>query len=195
MRRRSLAPLVIAVAAVAVAACSGGSGSSTAPSDAPSVSAPPASEAPPASPVPSASSASTRVDVVGRDYAYEGVEASYDGPATFAFRNEGEEIHEMVVVRKNDGVTESFEELLALPEDQSLAKVSIVGVAMAAQGETAPDFVTADQPGEYLMVCFIPQGTTAIPSQAPDASGPPEGLGDGPPHFTLGMQQTFTIAE
>ena len=81
----------------------------------------------------------------------------------------------------------------ALPEDEAFSKVGFIGVAMAGPGEAAAEAVSATEPGQYLMVCFIPQGTMSIPSQAPDASGPPTGLGDGPPHFTLGMAQEFTI--
>jgi hypothetical protein len=186
---RLLAPAVLVAA---VAACSGtpaASPSGAAPTVDPSM-APSA----PASADPSAPAEGTRVDVVGTDYAFSDVGTDLTGPVTFAFRNEGTDLHEMVIVRKNDGVTTSFEELLALPEDEAFEQVQFVGQTMAEAGQTAPDMLTATDPGEYLMVCFIPQGMTTIPSLDPNASGPPD-LGDGPPHFTLGMLQEFTIAQ
>jgi plastocyanin len=194
---RFIAPLLLAAA---VAACSSTSGASpdapaspdasVAPSMAPS--AAPSEAAPSAA--PSGSPEGARVDVVGTDYAFSGLEASYSSPITIAFRNEGEEVHEIVVVRKGEGVTQSWEELLALPEEQSGDLVSFAGVAYAEPGQTAADMVTASEPGEYLAICFIPQGTTELPSIDPNASEPPD-LGTGAPHFTLGMQAEFTITQ
>lgn len=197
MRRiRFVAPLFLIAA---LAACSGTSGSSAGPSTAPAVSpdaSAPTSAAPsaPASGDSSSAPEGTRVDVVGTDYAFSGLEASYDGPITIAFRNEGTEVHEIVVVRKGDDVTQTWEELLALPEEQSGDLVSFAGVAYAEPGQTAADMVTASEPGEYLAICFIPQGTTELPSMDPNASEPPD-LGTGAPHFTLGMQTEFTITQ
>jgi uncharacterized cupredoxin-like copper-binding protein len=193
---RPLVPALLLLGAAAVAACSGGSGASpsTDPSSAPSAASSAAPSAAGSAASPDASAA-TRIDVVGTDYAFSEFPAEFSGDVAFAFRNEGQELHEMVIVRRNDDVTETFEELLALPEEESLAKVGFIGQTMAEAGQTAPDTLTATEPGSYLMVCFIPQGTTALPSIDPEASGPPEGLGDGPPHFTLGMQREFTITD
>jgi hypothetical protein len=193
---RLLAPAVLVAA---VAACSGSpaaspSGDASAdPSVAPSM-APSMAPSADASAAPSTPAEGGRIEVVGTDYAFSDVGTDLTAPVTFAFRNEGAELHEMVIVRKNDGVTTSFEELLALPEDEAFAQVQFVGQTMAEAGQTAPDELTATDPGEYLMVCFIPQGMTELPSLDPNASGPPD-LGDGPPHFTLGMLKEFTIAE
>ena len=197
---RLFRPLAPALLVLVLAACTGAAGASPSaePSRAPS-SAPSAapSEAPSAAPSaePSASAAATRVDVVGTDYAFSEFGPTFDGPVTFAFRNEGDDLHEMVVVRKKDGVTESFQDLLALPEEEVFAKIDMVGVIMAEKGQTGPDMVTASAPGAYLMICFIPQGTKTLPSQDPNASGPPTGLGDGPPHMALGMLREFSISE
>ena len=206
MRARLLAPsLLVLIAAVAVACSRTGdspvtsaeptaaAASASAPGSAPASMAPSASASASAGASGGPAAQGTPVEVVGVDYAYQGVESTYTGPVTFSFRNDGTEVHEMVVVRKNDDVTESFPDLLALPEDEAFSKVGFIGVAMAGPGEAAAEAVSATEPGQYLMVCFIPQGTMSIPSQAPDASGPPTGLGDGPPHFTLGMAQEFTI--
>ena len=43
--------------------------------------------------------------------------------------------------------------------------------------------------GEYIAICFIPQGTTELPDfEAPPPSGAPAASGapQGPPHFVLG---------
>jgi hypothetical protein len=209
MRPHRLAPLLLtAFAAVVTSACTS-AGSSVAPSAAPTQSAesaapstsasPSASMSPSSAPsdMPSADpsgSVGTRVDVVGTEYAYTGLEASYDGPISMAFRNEGAEVHEIVVVRKAEGVTQSWQELLALPEGEVQALVENIGVAFAEPGQTAANLVTATDPGSYLGICFIPQGTTELPSLDPNASEPPS-LGTGAPHFTLGMLTEFTITE
>ena len=179
--------LVVGIAA----ACTSGGASS--PSTAPSVAPSPVPSGVPSTPPSGDPVVGEKVDVIGTDYRFSHFGDSLDGPISFAFRNEGKDLHEMIVVRKNDGVTEPFDELIALPEDEVFSKVTMVGVVMAEPGQTATEMVTATDPGEYLMICFIPQGTTTLPSQAPDASGPPEGLGDGPPHFTLGMMREFSI--
>ena len=69
-----------------------------------------------------------------------------------------------------------------------------VGFAFAEPGATAAQTVTIGEPGDYLMVCFIPAGTTSLPSIDPNASAPPS-LGTGAPHFTLGMLKEFTVTQ
>lgn len=198
---RPIGLLAALLTVLAVAACSGGSASPSASTAATMSTAPsePSSMAPSADPSASARASASAgvgapVEVVGTDYAFSGLAATYSGPITITFRNDGSEVHEIVVVRKGDGVTQSWEELLALPEDQSGALVSFAGVAFAEPGQTSPDTVTATEPGEYLAICFIPQGTMDLPSLDPAASGPPD-LGTGAPHFTLGMQAAFSITQ
>ena len=82
--------------------------------------------------------------------------------------------------------------LLQLPQDQVQGLVEDIGFAYAEPGQTATDVVTAGEPGDYLMICFIPAGTTSLPSIDPNASEAPS-LGTGAPHFTLGMLQEFTV--
>ena len=202
--------LVGTTLALALAACTSGSTTPSAnvaaPSAAPSEAAsaePSTSEAPSASTEtsPSAStgtspSASTEADitVTAVDFAYEGVPAEVPSGTTMALTNSGQEVHEMIVVRKLPETTQSFEELLQLPQDQAQGLVEDVGFAFAAPGQTAADVVTVGEPGDYLMVCFLPAGTTSLPSIDPNASEPPA-LGTGAPHFTLGMLQEFTVTQ
>ncbi|HEX6425370.1 MAG TPA: hypothetical protein VFZ79_17925 [Acidimicrobiales bacterium] len=126
------------------------------------------------------------LDVVTVDYAFDGIPAEVAaGPTSFELTNDGPEVHEIALLRKNDGVTESFDELLALPEEEAGDKVTFTGVAgPVPAGEGA--YLVADlEPGEYLALCFLPVGTTSM-----DGGPPPEG----PPHFMSGMTQEFTVA-
>jgi hypothetical protein len=112
------------------------------------------------------------------DYGFEGLPDEIDaGLTSFAFTNDGAEEHEMVLVRRADGATESLDELLALPEDESMSKIEMAGVTFASPGDTS--YLAADlQAGTYFVVCFIPVG----------------GGEEGEPHFTHGMKGEFTVA-
>jgi hypothetical protein len=129
-----------------------------------------------------------KIDVKAVDYRFEDVPRTIDaGFASFEMENDGNELHEIALLRKNDGVTESFDQLLELPEEEAFEKVTFAG----ASGPGAPDeegtYVVADlQAGEYAMVCFLPQG--AISMEALESTGE-----DAPPHFALGMKQEFTV--
>jgi hypothetical protein len=125
----------------------------------------------------------TRQDVKAVEYKFEGVPASVDaGIASFEFANAGKEFHEMIVLRKNDGVTESFQDLLALPEEEAMTKATVVGADFEAPGEEG--YAVLDlEAGDYAMVCFIPVGTVDEETEV-----------DGPPHFTQGMIQEFKVA-
>jgi hypothetical protein len=145
------------------------------------------------------------VEVLATEYAFGGLpEELASGPTVVSLTNNGEEMHEIILVRKNDGVTASAEELLALPEDEALAQVQMVGMAFAAPGETG--HTVADlAPGDYIAVCFIPEGTTpevleqmmAAESGGPTGATGPEGSApmgsEPPPHFVHGMVQEFTV--
>jgi hypothetical protein len=119
------------------------------------------------------------------DYDFEGVPASLEaGAVSFEATNSGNEVHEMILLKKNAGVTESFEDLLALPEEEAMTKVTFVAAGFAPPGED--DYtVTELEAGEYGMACFIPLGTVSE-----DAAEEAEG----PPHFTQGMFAEFTVS-
>jgi uncharacterized cupredoxin-like copper-binding protein len=205
--RSSLVPAAaLAVAlAFAAAACAGGSASPSASAAASPASSAAASVAAPSDGSPSASasasasssaSAATSADitVTAVDFAFENVPAEVPSGTTLGLTNTGQEVHEMVVVRKLPTTTQSFEELLAMPQDQALGLVQDVGVAFAEPGATAAEVVTTGEAGDYLMVCFIPAGTTSLPSIDPSSSELPS-LGTGAPHFTLGMTKEFTVTQ
>ena len=148
------------------------------------------------------------ITVTGVDYAFQGVPTSVPAGTTFTFTNQGTEAHEMVVVRKNEGVTQTFQELLTLPDQEAFQLVAMVGATVAPPGEQAEAPVTVQDEGEYLMICFIPQGTTDLsepggtPGASPGLESPGHGehspgasIPVGPPHFVLGMLQEFQVTE
>lgn len=126
----------------------------------------------------------TSVDVTAIDYAYDtdvdGLEA---GQVAFDFSNEGTEFHEMALLRIDDDTTETVEELLQLPEDEAEAKTTFMGISFAAPGQGSTMYADLE-PGRYVMLCFIPTGSTSL-EEAETA--------DGPPHFTQGMVKEFTV--
>lgn len=124
------------------------------------------------------------IEVTAVDYAYDadldGLEA---GQVAFDFSNEGTEFHEMALMRINDDTTETIEELLELPEEEAMAKTTFMGVSFAAPGEGSTMYADLEE-GRYVMICFIPQGSTSL--EAAETA-------EGPPHFTQGMLTEFTI--
>lgn len=120
------------------------------------------------------------VDVTGIDYAYQGVPETIEaGTVAFTFTNAAEsEDHMMGIIKKKDGVDLSWEELLELPEEEAEQSTEFKGEAFAPAGEESSSLAELDA-GEYAMICFIPVGS-------PDTE-------DGPPHFTEGMLQEFTV--
>lgn len=128
-----------------------------------------------------------KIDVTAAEYAFQGIPATLDqGVTSFEFKNGGKELHELIIFKKNDGVTESFDEILKLDQAEAETKVEQVASGFAAPGED--DYAVADlKAGEYVVVCFVPVGTT---SQAP----PPENAPPAPPHFTKGMKAEFKVA-
>ena len=121
----------------------------------------------------------TKVPVTLEDFHFVGLPESLKaGDYTFALNNTGADFHLLVIVKKKAGVTESFDELLADPAGES--KVETVIGGGADPGEQANAFGHLE-PGEYLALCPIPQGS----------AGTTEGTG--PPHFTLGMSQALTV--
>jgi uncharacterized cupredoxin-like copper-binding protein len=127
------------------------------------------------------------IEVSGVEYAFENLPTTLDaGRTSFAFTNEGEEVHEMVLFRINDDVTESIEELLALPEEEAFSKATFAGVTFSAQGGTDTETIELT-PGRYGAVCFLPVGTMDMS----ELEGEEEPAG--PPHFTAGMVAEFTV--
>jgi hypothetical protein len=121
------------------------------------------------------------LDVRGIDYGFEGLPTEVDaGRVAIRFTNETEhdEAHEMVLFRRLPGTDETVEELLALPEEEAMAKMAMAGVVFAdAPGSEAIAMLDLEA-GDYIALCFIPTG----------------GGEDGPPHFTSGMVAELSVS-
>ena len=158
------------------------------------------------------------LDVGGVEYAFTRLPTSVPAGTTLTFTNEGAEIHEIVVNRLADGVTESFEELMALnASGVDLAAEGYIDtdfgdpMLLAGPGQTAEGSITLEQEGRYVALCFIPSGlemATLIelgvdPSDLgpdTDPSTMPEDVQQflnevmgNPPHMARGMIQEFVV--
>jgi hypothetical protein len=137
------------------------------------------------------------------DYAYQGVPGTLPaGETRFSFANDGKaEGHEMSLFRINDGVGESFDQILAEDEarqnqDQGQQggqqggqnppaeqtppppKMTFFGGTGSAPGQSAKMDLIGNLPaGRYGVVCFLPV--------ANDQSGTP--------HYKKGMKAEFTV--
>jgi plastocyanin len=147
------------------------------------------------------------IEVGGVEYAFTGLPTSLPAGTELSFRNDGAEVHEMVVVRIADGVSESVEELLAMEAEgrdpMTEGLIEIVGdmPLFAAPGTTAEGTRTLESEGRYVVLCFIPQGLTDMsvleqlgPDTNPEDLSPElQALMANPPHLALGMIQEFTV--
>ncbi|MGH9188090.1 MAG: hypothetical protein ACRD0U_20150, partial [Acidimicrobiales bacterium] len=116
--------------------------------------------------------------VTAVDYAFEDLPTSLEaGPTVVELTNDGDEAHELVLFRKNDGVTQPAEELLALPDEEAFELVAFVQGSEPIDPGKRSSTVFDLEAGDYVAVCFLPVG----------------GSGDGPPHFTEGMFTEFSV--
>jgi uncharacterized cupredoxin-like copper-binding protein len=123
------------------------------------------------------------LDVTATEYEYDGIpDELTTGYHVLNFSNEGQEQHEMFAFKINDGVTESLDEIFALPEDEIFGKITPVNAAFAPPGGSDTGSWNLTSPGSYAVVCFIPVGSVG------------ETEGDGPPHLAEGMVQEFTVS-
>lgn len=149
-----------------------------------------------------ASAGDEAVQVVGVDYAYEGVPASLDAGTELTFRNDSDlEVHELVLVRLPDTEERSVEDILQMTpqEQEELISESVVGVSVARPGEdgmVVDGELAVAEPGRYIMVCFVPTG--ADPDEFMDAAatgeGPPQVEG-GLPHVANGMWAELSVQQ
>jgi len=182
MRRHATA-LLAGLAALALAAC--GDDGTTASTT--------------ASAVATTQSSRPTVTIGVRDYAFDGVPPTIAAGTPIAITNtSATEAHELTAFRLPDGETRDLRELQALPPEElgallpgapALALVAKPG----ADGELVLGDGSLDEPGRYLLVCFVPMGAkpdevvAAMKQAAADpAAGPPQ-IAGGPPHLTAGM--------
>ncbi len=130
------------------------------------------------------------VEVTGTEYEFQDIPETVDaGQTAFTFSNEGGEEHEFVLIRINDDVTASVEDLAQLPEEEAIQMVQVKGFTFASPGGTDHTFVDLE-PGRYGALCFFPVGSTPEAIAAAEESGQEI---DAPPHFTQGMLAEFTV--
>ena len=125
-----------------------------------------------------------KAEVSGTEYSFSQPGQLKAGRTSIDFTNKGKELHQLILFAKNPGVTETFDEILALPEEEARTKVRPVAGAFAEQNES--DYVVTDlAQGSYLAVCFLPQGFVSTDGPPPE---------NAPPHFALGMKLEITVA-
>ncbi|HWJ52431.1 MAG TPA: hypothetical protein VNT24_03515 [Propionibacteriaceae bacterium] len=122
-----------------------------------------------------------QIQVIATDHAYQGLPSAVrSGAVGIRVDNQGQDVHQVLIIRANDGVTQPFSEMLELPPEQRGQLATPLGSIEVEPGETSTVFLRLT-PGRYGAVDLLAQGTTSF--AAP---------GDGPPHFSLGMQGEFT---
>jgi hypothetical protein len=137
----------------------------------------------------------TELNVTASEYEFGGLPPELPaGPAIVSLANIGEEVHEIVIVRVNDEVTLSLDELFELPEEESEAMMTFVGFAFTFPGETG-NTVLDLTPGRHVALCFLPEGAApeVIAQMGGPEDTPPEEAEFGPPHFVLGMVHEFEV--
>lgn len=149
------------------------------------------------------------VEVTATDYRFDGLPASVPVGTQLALQNNStKEVHEMVIVRIPDEVTETVGQILALTEEEQQELVGDIApsaVIVALPGEAGMAMEgdgTLDEPGRYAVLCFIPEGADPAlvreamegPPPTGDAEGEPD-LGDGPPHIMKGMYAEVRVVE
>lgn len=127
-------------------------------------------------------------DVVATEYRFEGLPSEVEsGLVAIKLTNEGQEAHEIGVGRKVEGTTETWQELLEMPEEEADSKIVFVGGGFAGvSGSVGYAFLDTSEGGEYAALCFVPTGTSMT------ADGEVT-EGSGPPHFVQGMLTEFTV--
>ena len=129
-----------------------------------------------------------KAEVTASEYKFEGVPDSFDaGTAGILLTNGGNEAHEMAIMRKDEGVTQTWDEILALPEEEAEALVVQVGGGFAPTKGSKGLSIVELVPGDYVVLCFVPTGT----SVGADGTFTE---GTGVPHFMGGMKEEFTVS-
>jgi len=129
--------------------------------------------------------ADVRLEIAAADYSFSGLPASIKaGTVALQLTNNSTagEAHEAVVLRLSDGVTATFAEVLALPEEEAMASASVLGATFAPDAERPGVGFFDLSPGSYAVVCFVPVGAS---EENPE--------GTGPPHFVQGMISEFVV--
>jgi len=144
----------------------------------------------------------TRVDVEGFNFAFPGMPSELEaGRVAFNLTNQTQtdEAHEALLLRKNDGVTETPHDILSsalgasISVDATLEALEqftlvAVGFVEPEGGDTQDVFVADLEPGEYIVACLLPVNSADLL----EAYFAGEEL-EGSSHFDAGMFAEFTV--
>jgi hypothetical protein len=125
----------------------------------------------------------TVAEIGAEDFRFTGDFPTEPGQVSFELTNTGDEAHALIVARKLDDVEGSALDAFNALESEEAFPTAFeqTAAAFAEPGESV--YGLADlAPGEYLVFCPIPSGTTGEAS-----------VGDGPPHFAEGMVTSFEV--
>ncbi|MPZ68406.1 MAG: hypothetical protein GEU71_02630 [Actinobacteria bacterium] len=127
----------------------------------------------------SASASPVVLDTVAQDYEFSGIPATLTPRFyKFNFSNQGQHMHEMVALRKKDGVKRSWQSLLSLPQEKALTKVKFIGASFAKPGKDGKAIKAQYlKQGAYLAIRFVQNGKHAEP------------------HFMKGMMRKFKVVK
>ena len=104
------------------------------------------------------------IDVAAVDWAFGGIPLEVPaGRVAFRLTNLGTEYHEMGILRRLDGATQSWEEMapgVMTEEESAMEQVEWVGHAWSPNGDTTGFAFVNLEPGEYAAICFMPIGST-----------------------------------
>lgn len=143
------------------------------------------------------SSDGTPVAVTAREYAYRGFSDSLEaGKFSFSLDNSGEEVHELQLFKLDDDLA-TVTALLDRPQDESLDKMTSIGVATADPGKKE-SFDAELTAGRYAAVCFIPVGTKPGGGHSGHDMEEMEDIVFDPnadTHFKRGMYAEFEVVE
>ena len=141
-----------------------------------------------------------KVDVAAVDWAYGGIPLELPaGSVAFRVTNIGEEMHEMGILRKLDGVTQSWDEIIPIvaesflnETDEAEQYVEWVGHAWVPTSENSAVAYVDLVPGEYAAFCMLPIGTNQDMSEQDMEALTGPGY---EAHWQHGMVQEFTVVE
>ena len=117
------------------------------------------------------------VTVRAHDFAFEGPKTLKPGATTFRLVNDGKELHHLTIIKLAKGKTfKDFGEAMKVEGPPPKWITGVGGPNPANPGSTAEATLSLE-PGEYVMICFIPSP------------------GERAPHASKGMVSSFTVSE
>lgn len=125
---------------------------------------------------PAAEPGANVVSFIGIDYAFQGPDTIPAGLTTIQLANQGQESHQLVLIRLDSGKTiADLQAMLAArtggpPPGWLKFPAGVTGITPGDSGNAT----AALAPGHYVMMCFLPSP-------------------DGKPHFMKGMMRTLEV--